>query len=67
MVFCGFGSWLKKLSQKMIISPKAIKQINAVTPKISKNRLLGDFCFSLLFDNINFYSDASVKFTGILY
>jgi hypothetical protein len=27
--------------------------INAAMPKISKNRLLGDFCSSLLFDNIN--------------
>jgi hypothetical protein len=28
--------------------------MNAATPKISKNRLLGDFCFLLLFDNIAF-------------
>lgn len=27
--------------------------MNAATPKISKNRLLGDFCSLLVFDNIS--------------
>jgi len=43
IIFWVLGKFGNMLSQKIIINPKQQKQINAVTPKISKNRLLGDF------------------------
>ena len=43
-IFWTFGKVGSMASQNMIIKPKAKKQINATIPKISKNRLAGDFC-----------------------
>ena len=52
MVRCVFGRSSGNLVQKIIIKPSTQKPTNAVAPKISKNRLLGDFCFSLSLGNI---------------
>jgi hypothetical protein len=53
MVRCVLSNPTGNLSQNISPSPIMQKHMNAATPKISKNRLLGDFCFLLLlFDNI---------------
>ncbi len=41
--------------QNMIISPKAKTQTNVVAPKISKNRLLSDFCLSFILYGMKYY------------
>lgn len=51
-IFCDLGIFGNILSQKITITPKEQTQINVVTPKMSKNRLLGDFC-QLLLNNID--------------
>ena len=40
-------------SQKITIKPNAQKQTKASTTKMSKNRLLGDFCLSLLYNMLS--------------
>ena len=39
----------------MIIMPTVKTQMNVATPKISKNRLLSDFCLLYKFDDISTY------------
>lgn len=41
---CGKLRLWMSLPQNMIIKPTVTQAINVAKPKISKNRLLGDFC-----------------------
>jgi len=50
IIFWVFGMSGSILPQNMSISPREQKQINAVIPKMSKNRLLSDFCLLSLYN-----------------
>jgi len=64
-IFWLLGKFGSILSQKSTISPKVHTAIKAATPKMSKNRLLGDFCRLSLNDIGYDYSD-NVKEIGTL-
>ena len=66
-IFWVFGRVGNIALQKMIIRPRQQKLINAVTPKISKNRLLSDFCLLLLDNMFCFCYSDRVNAIGTLY
>lgn len=52
--------------QNITINPNPTKHKKVTIPKISKNRLLSDFCLSLILLSV-IYSSPNVKLTGTVY